>query len=209
MRDGTTGLHRVVVVGNTGSGKTTLAKHLAAILRVPHVELDALFWEPNWTPARAEVFRERVGAALGGPGWVVDGNYSKVRDLVWGRADTLIWLNYPLWVNLWRLLRRSIWRSLWQPDLWNGNRERLRNQFLSWDSLFVWAVKTSRRRRREYRRLLNEREYAQLRVVQLFSPSQTRRWRAGMTTLAASHRNLGPASPLYPGEALAREAPLQ
>lgn len=149
MQNGITVWRRIVVVGNTGSGKTTLARHLATVLQVPHVELDALFWEPNWTPAAVDVFRGRVAAAVSGAGWVVDGNYGKVRDLVWGRADALIWLNYPLWVNLWRLLRRSIWRSVWQPDLWNGNRERLRNQSLNWDSLFVWAVKTSRRRRRE------------------------------------------------------------
>jgi adenylate kinase family enzyme len=180
---------RIVVVGNTGSGKSTLAARLATLLRVPHVELDALFWEPGWTEARPDAFRRRGAAAVAGPGWVADGNYSKVRDLVWGRADTLIWLDYPLWVNLWRLLRRSLWRSLFQPELWNGNRECLRNQFLSWDSLFVWAVKTSRRRRREYARLLAQPEYAHLRALQYCSPGQTRRWLAEVAGSRGSCRN--------------------
>src|SRR5205809_1832315 len=87
---------RVVVVGTTGSGKTTLAGRLAQRLGVPHVELDALHWEANWVEAGDEVFRERAARALTGSAWVVDGNYSKVRDIVWGRADMVVWLDYPL-----------------------------------------------------------------------------------------------------------------
>src|SRR5579871_6058918 len=91
-----TAAHRIVVVGSTGSGKTTLARHLACRLHLAHVELDALHWDANWVPAPTPIFRERVDAALSGPAWAVDGNYSKVRDIVWPRADTVIWLDYPL-----------------------------------------------------------------------------------------------------------------
>ena len=75
-------MQRVSVIGVTGSGKTTFAASLAARLRVPHVELDALHWEPNWTMAELDVFRRRVARQVSADGWVIDGNYAKVRDLV-------------------------------------------------------------------------------------------------------------------------------
>ncbi|PSN09965.1 adenylate kinase, partial [filamentous cyanobacterium CCP5] len=66
---------RIVVIGTSGSGKTTLARQIAQSLQVTHIELDALHWEPHWTPAAPEVFRERVTIALAGDRWVADGNY--------------------------------------------------------------------------------------------------------------------------------------
>jgi adenylate kinase family enzyme len=88
-------MQRISVIGATGSGKTTVARRTAEALGVPHIELDALHWEPDWEEAPLEVFRERVSDAIQGERWVVDGNYSKVRDMVWGRADTVLWLDYP------------------------------------------------------------------------------------------------------------------
>jgi len=73
---------RYVVIGTSGSGKTTLARQIAERLRIPHIELDALHWDPNWTSVGAEVMGERVSAAIAGPAWALDGNYSKVRHLI-------------------------------------------------------------------------------------------------------------------------------
>jgi len=84
---------RVAVIGTTGSGKTTLARHIAKRRGIPHIELDALHWEANWTETPLTVFRARVSEAVAPPAWITDGNYSKVRDIVWGRADTIIWLS--------------------------------------------------------------------------------------------------------------------
>ncbi|MBN1179738.1 MAG: adenylate kinase [Anaerolineae bacterium] len=171
---------RIVVVGTTGSGKTTLAGQLARRIGCPHVELDALHWEPNWTEAPLERFRARTCEALSGACWVTDGNYSKVRDIVWGRADTLVWLDYSLAVVFWRLFRRAVRRIATQEELWGGgNRETFRKQFLSRDSLFVWALKTYRRRKREYATLPVQPEYAHLRVIRLRSPRETAAWLAG------------------------------
>src|SRR4051812_23251994 len=103
---------RINVVGTSGSGKTTMARDLAGILGVPHVELDALHWGPNWTEEPDEVFRERVDTLLVGDGWTTDGNYRTVRDIVWGRADTVVWLDYSLPLILWRLSRRTFGRAL-------------------------------------------------------------------------------------------------
>lgn len=169
---------RIAVVGTSGSGKTTLARQLAGRLGVPHVELDALHWDANWTMAPLPVFRERVARALAGNAWVADGNYSKARDLVWPRAQLIVWLDYGLPVIFWRLFWRSLRRGMLREDLWNGNRERLRDQFCSRDSLFLWALQTDRRHRAEYVALLGRPEHAHLQLVQLRSPAATRMWLA-------------------------------
>lgn len=91
---------RVVVVGNSGSGKTTLAGQLAHRFGVPHVEFDAIRHGPNWVETPDDTFREILADALSGDSWVADGNYSIARDLVWPRATSLIWLDYPFGVIL-------------------------------------------------------------------------------------------------------------
>ncbi|CAO5238095.1 putative adenylate kinase [Frankia sp. AgKG'84/4] len=118
-------VRRVLVVGVSGSGKSTLARRLAAALAVPHVELDALHHGPGWVPRPA--FAADVDAATSAPAWVVDGNYSAVQDLVWSRADAVVWLDPPRWLAEWRLIRRTAARLLLRRDLWNGNRERWRD----------------------------------------------------------------------------------
>lgn len=169
-------LHRVSVVGVTGSGKTTFARRLARMLNCPHVELDSLHWQPNWVEAPLEVFRGRVDRALRGDRWVVDGNYSKVRDIVWARADTIVWLDYSLPLILWRLTSRTFRRLLRQEELWNGNRESLRMQLFTRDSLFLWVLQTYPKRKREYPMSFKQPEYAHLRVVHLRSPREAKRW---------------------------------
>jgi adenylate kinase family enzyme len=169
-------MQRIVVVGTTGSGKTMLARELAKRLGIPYVELDALYWEPQWTEPTVEVFRERVSRAVSGEAWVVDGNYSKVRDLVWPRADTVVWVDFSLPVILQPLVRRTFQRVVTQEELWSGNRERLRTALFSRNSLFVWALKTYRRRRREYSALPRMSEFAHLTIVRLRSPRAAEMW---------------------------------
>jgi adenylate kinase family enzyme len=169
------------VVGTTGSGKTSTARRIAEVIEAPHFELDAIHWGPDWTPEPADVFRERVGAALQRDAWVCDGNYSRVRDIVWGRADTIVWLDYGLAVVLWQLVMRTVRRAVRQTELWHGNRESLRRSFLSRDSILLWALKTFGPRRRRYARLLSQPEYAHIAVVHLRSPSETRAWLRGLT----------------------------
>jgi len=175
---------RIVVVGTTGSGKTTLARQLAQHLEVPHIELDALYWGPNWTPTPTTLFRMRITEALSGDAWVVDGNYSMVRDIVWSRADTVVWLDYALPLIMWRLLWRTLRRIAMREGLWSGNRESLRAQFFSRDSLLLWAFHSYRRRRKEYPVLFNEPEYAHLTVVRLRSPRAAQEWLSHLMTPA-------------------------
>lgn len=166
---------RIVVVGSTGAGKTTIATALSERMHIPHVELDALHWEAGWAAASTPQFRARVAAALAGDDWVVDGNYASVRDLVWPRAEAMVWLDYGLPIIMWRLVRRTASRLRSDHELWNGNREQLRMVF-SRDSLFIWALKTHGKRRKEFPEFLREPEHQHLLVVRLSSPQDAERW---------------------------------
>ncbi len=176
-------MRRVVIVGTTGSGKSTLGRDLSNRLNLPAIELDALFWQqPDWQKPDKDVFRERVRQALSSDNWVIDGNYSAVREIVWRRADTLIWLDYPYYVIYPRLFLRTIKRARTRENLWNsGNHESLRAQFLSRDSLFLWAIKSKRKQRRVYPDVLEKPEYQHLQVHTFRNPSQTARWLATIT----------------------------
>ncbi len=163
---------RVAVVGVTGSGKTYLAQAMAQALGLVYVELDALQWGPNWQPARRDVFRQQAEAALSGGSWVTDGNYSELRDLVWRQAEALVWLDYPLPLVLWRMLKRTFQRVHSRELLWGTNRETWRSAFFSRDSLFFYAISSQKRQRRTYPAALAQPAYAHLVVVHLRQPRQ-------------------------------------
>jgi len=166
---------RISVIGTTGSGKTTVARRAAEALGVPFVELDALHWEPGWEEAPLEVFKGRVRDAIRGDGWVVDGNYSNVRDLVWGRADTVLWLDYPFLGTFLRLLWRTLRRLILREELWNGNRESLK-MMLSGDSILLWAITSHPRYRKEFPQLMGNPEYAHVRFLRHRSRRETEDW---------------------------------
>jgi len=144
---------RVVVVGSSGSGKTTVACALADRLDVHYVELDALHHVgPNWTEANADELREAVTRELeGGEAWVVDGNYyGKLGDYVLRQADTVIWLDLPLHTCLARLWTRTARRIRTNEELWSGNRETWRGAFWGRESLFWWTIRNHDSRRRRW-----------------------------------------------------------
>jgi adenylate kinase family enzyme len=167
---------RIIVVGTSGVGKTTLARTIAERLNLSHIEMDALHWEANCTPAAPELFRERVKTAVSQESWVMDGGYGVVRGLTWGRANLLLWLDYPLPLLLSRLMRRTFRRVATQEELWNGNRESVRLWLFSRDSLLYYVLKTYRRRRRDLARLLSSPEYSSLPHLRFRTPRETEAW---------------------------------
>lgn len=163
---------RLVVIGTSCSGKTTFARQLAQALGVTHIELDAIHWKPNWCPRPLEEFRALVEQAIAGENWVIDGNYSEVRDMVWNRATHIIWLNYPFLFVFARAIRRAVRRIVLKEVLFSGNRETWRLLFLSRDSILWWVVKTYRRRRREYRAFFDQRQETHLTCIEFRTQSQ-------------------------------------
>jgi adenylate kinase family enzyme len=169
---------KYVVIGTTGSGKSTLAERLAIKLGLDYIELDALNWGPNWTPAGRELLCARVEEATRSSGWVVAGNYSVTRPVAWARAEAVLWLDYSLWVIFWRLLRRTWQRVVYKEELWNGNRESIWTQLKLWsdESLFHWLFKTYWRRKREYPQLFAKPEYSHLKIIHFKTPQEMDFW---------------------------------
>jgi adenylate kinase family enzyme len=169
-------MNRISVIGTSGSGKTTFAGKLSEVLRIPHVELDSLKWEANWTPVPRDIFRSRVREAISSDRWVVDGNYGKeARDLIWERVDTVVWLNYSLPVILYRIVRRTLRLIICGEERCNGNRESFRHA-VSRDSIILWALQTYKRRRREYPSLLVGLEQRGAQTIKWHSPKDADRW---------------------------------
>ncbi len=137
----------IVVYGPSGSGKTFVAMKIARFIGVPHIELDAIFWLPEWKEKSLEEFRKDVITALNknADGWVFDGNYGRVRDLILPLADTVIWLRLPFWVVFWNLFKRTISRARNKEILWRSNRESWQKAFFSCDSLFLYVIKNWKR----------------------------------------------------------------
>jgi hypothetical protein len=165
---------RILVVGTSGSGKTALAARLAHRLGATHVELDEFKHGPDWTERSADEMRARTAAAIEGvEAWVADGNYSEVRDVLWPRANTIVWLDYSRALVMSRVVRRSIARAVTRRELWNGNRSDWRR----WgdpDHPIRWAWRTHGAKRDEYERLILLPEWSHLEVMRLRRPRDAR-----------------------------------
>ena len=155
---------------------------IARRIGAPHIELDSMHWGPNWTEVDDDLFKDQLIQTLSASGdaWVIDGNYAKVRDVVWSKAEMVVWLDYSLATIWWQLLKRTLWRVTVRETLWHGNRESLRTAFLSRDSLFVWTFQTHGLHRVNYPAALALPEHSHISLVHLRSPRQTRRWLAGI-----------------------------
>ena len=172
-------MDRINVTGTSCSGKTTLAREISERLDLPRVELDALFWGPNWTPVPEATFRARVERAAAGERWVIDGGYSRLRDVIWSRADTIVWLDYPMRTVLYRWARRTLARIRSGEEFWpgTGNRESVWNAVRG-GGLLWWILRTHHRRRRSVAAELAARP--DLRRVHLRSPAEAERWLRGL-----------------------------
>jgi adenylate kinase family enzyme len=165
-------VRRVSVVGNSGSGKTTLAGRIATALGIPLLELDAVFHQPDWQPLDTEEFRRTVTEFTSGDAWVVDGNYSAVRDIVWARADTVIWMDPPRHRVMRKLAARTLRRMVTRAELWNGNRERVSFLFNREESILLWAWTSHRRLRSRYQAAQADPANAHLSFVRLRTPAE-------------------------------------
>lgn len=145
-------MKRVAIISTaSGNGKTTTGRALAEQLDVPFVELDALHHGPNWAEPTADEFRARVEPFVASDAWVIDGTYrNKLGDLVLEHAEVVLWLDLPMRVWLPRLLRRTAVRIVRREELWNGNRERLRDALHPRNSVVSYALRGYRDRRRRY-----------------------------------------------------------
>jgi adenylate kinase family enzyme len=175
------GVHRVSVVGNSGSGKSTLAAALAGHLAAPWIELDSIYHQPGWVPLPHDEFRARVEALAAGDVWVIDGNYTAVQDLVWARADTVVWIDLPRPLVMRRIMARTFRRAARRQELWNGNREPWSN-WLTLDperSIIMWSWTQHAKYRVRYQQAMADPAWAHLSFVRLRSPADVRAFVSG------------------------------
>jgi adenylate kinase family enzyme len=161
---------RIAIVGAPGVGKSTLARRLAIHLEAEHIELDALHFLPGWKFRPEEAVRADVSRAVAAERWVACGSWRGVRDLVWGHATSVVWLDYSLAVSFQRLLKRTVRRCWSGETLHNGNREDFATQFLSRDSLLLYLLQEHRRRREDIGSAVNDPKWRSLKVRRLKKP---------------------------------------
>ena len=114
---------RINVVGTAGSGKSTISKRIAQKLDVPYVQLDEIFWKPNWEESCDEEFFSKVEEIVSSDGWILDGNYTRTIPIKWKRVQMVVYLDLPFYIVLYRIVKRSLLRGLKNEELWHGNRE--------------------------------------------------------------------------------------
>ena len=172
-------MRRVSVIGTSGSGKTTMARALAARLGCPEMELDSVYHQPDWEPIPNDRFRERITAFMSeNERWVIDGNYTSqgTAELVWPNADTIVWMDPPRPVVMAQIVPRSLVRVLLRRELWNGNRERWQNLFskVPEENIILWAWTTFGTNRERYEALLDGHTWEHLEVRRIGSRSDAR-----------------------------------
>jgi adenylate kinase family enzyme len=171
------------MVGNSGSGKTTLGRALAEVLGAPFTELDAIHHQPGWRPIEVPEFRERVAGVVAAESWVVDGNYSAVIDLVFARADTVVWFDLPRRTVMRQVLYRTVTRAVTRTELWNGNREPLTGLFRidPHQSILRWAWTQHAKYRARYSAAAADPLNAHLTFVRVGSRAEARRLLTAVT----------------------------
>lgn len=171
-------MRRISVVGSSASGKTTIAGIVSQVLGVPHLELDSVFHRPGWQPLDDASFRTSVAAFAQHDAWVIDGNYVShgVAQVVWPRADTLVWLDPPRTTVLRRVLGRTLRRLVTREELWNGNRESWRGMFsrVPEDNIILWAWTRHAPTRERYEVMLRDGTWQHLSVRRLRTPADVR-----------------------------------
>ena len=167
-------LKRVSVVGTSCSGKTTFAKNLAQILKVKHIELDAIYWLPDWGERPNDEFLDLVEKEAAAAAWVFDGNYTRTREIVWRRATAIVWLDYSFPRTFYRAMNRTTRRVFSGERIYSGNRETFEKAFMSRDSILLWVLTTYFEKRRRYTKLLREESLSDKEIFIFRHPKETK-----------------------------------
>lgn len=167
-------MKRINVIGTSGSGKSHFSRRLARKLGVPCIEMDAVFWLPDWEHLETDDFLSQLQSLLAQDAWVLDGNQSKTNALKWQYVDTIIWLDYPFFHTFKQILFRSFKRSWSKQELWagTGNTESFRRNFLSSDSVILWMLQNYWKTKQKYTKLFASELRDKVKFVHIKSPKQ-------------------------------------
>jgi adenylate kinase family enzyme len=164
---------RINVIGTSGTGKTTFGKKLAKTLDLPFIELDALFWGPNWTMPDDEHLFNKLTNRLAGDSWVLDGNYTRTLHIKWERVQSVVWLNYSFTRTVFQAVKRAFSRLISQEELWpgTGNRENFR-MLISKDSIILWTLKSYFRHKKRNLGYIYDQKYQDIKFHRIRSPQE-------------------------------------
>lgn len=169
---------RINIVGTSGSGKSTFGKRLATALNYPYIEIDKIFWGPDWKWKNDEEFFANLEATLKLPTWILDGNYTKTIPIKWKEVDLVIWLDYSLVVTLYQAVTRALKRAWTKEELWEGtgNRESLRRSFLSKESILWWTITTYKQNQRKYADIMTNPNFTHFKFLRLRNHKETEKF---------------------------------
>jgi adenylate kinase family enzyme len=165
---------KVNIIGTSATGKSTFARKLAAMLDFPYVEMDKIFWGPNWKWPSDEEFFANLKDALEQPNWILDGNYTRTVPVKWEKVELVIWLDYSFLRTLFQAVRRATARAWTKEELWEGtgNKESFRKSFFSKESIIWWAVKNHGKVRKKYEAYLVDKKFEHIKFVRLRSHAE-------------------------------------
>ena len=172
-------MQRINVIGTSGSGKSTFGKKLAAALGIPYLEMDKIFWGPDWGWPDDEVFFKKLELELQRENWLLDGNYTRTTPIKWQNVQLVIWLDYSLSRIMSRVIRRAVIRALTREELWEGtgNRESFKKLF-SKDSIVRWSWNTYHDNRKKYNAAMANKKFAHIRFIRLSGPREAEKFLA-------------------------------
>ncbi|OZG71758.1 adenylate kinase [Hahella sp. CCB-MM4] len=175
-------MKRINVVGSSASGKTTFGRRLSEALGVEFIEMDAVYWGKNWTEPSEKELLSKIGKAIEGDSWVLDGNYTRTIPIKWAKVDTIIWLDYSFFRTFRQSVTRAVKRSITQEELWpgTGNRESISKSFFSKDSVVLWMMTNYGKNIAKYEGYMNSPEYQHVNFVRLKSPKEAETFIAGV-----------------------------
>lgn len=162
---------KINVIGTSGSGKSTFCKKLALKLSSTHIEMDQIFWGPNWKWPSDEEFFANLKTALDRPDWILDGNYTRTVPVKWESVDMVVWLDYSFPRTLLQAIKRAAHRAWTKEELWEGtgNRDTFRKSFFSKQSIIWWMITTHGKVREKYESYLSDSKFSHIRFVRLRS----------------------------------------
>lgn len=176
---------RILIIGANGAGKTVLAKKLSSHYNIKLIELDRIFWKPEWVKSTEDEFFENVKKELSlHKDWIVDGNYySKVNELVWRDANMIIWLDYKIGLVARRVIARTIKNIVFKRKLFDNNYDSFRRMITLKDSIVVWSLKTFKRKRRKYTELYNNHTNNEVKFYRFKKPREVEEFLLKLYTL--------------------------
>lgn len=178
-------MSRIVVIGSSGSGKTTVARRIADILDIPYLEMDSVRHANGWDSTPDPEFQLVLGEFTAQERWVVDGNYTShgAREVVWPRVDTVVWVDPPKRIVMSRVIRRTLKRTITREELWNGLREPWGNLYKTdpFENIIVWAWTRYDHVREKYETAMTDGTWAHATVHHLRSTAEVDRFLDSVT----------------------------